>query len=84
MWIVPHLLKLYDKDGVLSVGDYGGWSVICLTVFTEHLLCVKAHVRQSVPPSGSPANSRCPLGQFLFSEAVSSSVPMHVQEARTL
>lgn len=41
MWIVPHLLKLYDKDGVLSVGDYGGWSVICLTVFTEHLLCVK-------------------------------------------
>lgn len=44
---------MIKRVGVLSVGDYGSWSVFCLSVFTEHLLCVKARARQSVPP-GSP------------------------------
>lgn len=73
----------------------GSWSLICLSSHLpdRYLLstycvsrCVQEPglywwIRQYVPPSESPTNWPCPLGQFSLSETVSSSVPMKEREA---
>lgn len=60
--------------------DYGGWSVICLRVFTEHLLCVRLlpgdlFLLQEVPVTLSA------LWAVSLLRGCFSSVPLRVQEA---